>query len=375
MLNYQPEFFNGVLGVKSILYYLFITVSAIFCSYFVYPTIIYLSYLKRLAQPPNARSSHTKKTPVLGGVGIFIGFIISGAIGLFLLHPHLNLLVLIAVFFGCFILFGVGITDDILPIRAMKKLITQILVATFIVLVTKNEIASLQGLFGIYELPKLVAIIFTVFVYIIIINGFNLIDGIDGLAGLQTIVLTGLFGSYFAMNNRFTLTLLACCLFGAMLTFLYFNFSKRRKIFMGDSGTLFVGFLIAYFAVASLNIASQVKHYELKNSAVLVMSILSYPLIDTLRVFAIRIYHKRSPFSPDRNHLHHVLIDMGIKHSHASIYITIYTVLITALALSLNYLGINVHFIIMVAIVVACLVVLLKIKSVKNNRVALDKTN
>ena len=142
---------------------------------------------------------------------------------------------------------------------------------------------------------------------------------------------------------------------------------------MGDSGTLFVGLLIAYFAVAALKIATVSEFDGFRNSAVLVMSILSYPLIDTLRVFAIRIYNKRSPFSPDRNHLHHVLIDMGLKHSHASICITMYTLVITALSLSLSYLGINVHFIIMIAIVIGCLIVLLEIKQLQHRKATINQ--
>lgn len=365
MLNLESELLDGVVNIKQIISYLIITGSAFICSYFVYPTIIYLSHIKRLSQEPNERSSHVKKTPVLGGIGIFIGFIMSAAIGLFLLHQNLNLLNLIVVFFSCFALLVVGLKDDILPVKPLQKLAIQILVASFIVLITKNTINSPQGLFGVYELHNTVSICFTIFVFVIIINAFNLIDGIDGLAGLQSLISTGLFGIYFAVNNRITLTLLACSLAGALIAFLFFNLSNRRKIFMGDSGSIFVGLLIAYFSVAALKTSTVTPLYEFKNSAVLVMSVLCYPLVDTLRVFIIRICNKRSPFSPDRNHLHHILIDLGLRHRHASICISMFTIIITVISLSLNHLDINSHFIIMVSIVLACIITVSALKNYK----------
>lgn len=366
MFNFRPESFNEIISFQSIIVFMIITGTAFVCAYFVYPIIIYLSHVKRLSQAPNERSSHTMITPVLGGIGIFIGFIFSAAVGLFFLLPNLNLLVLVTIFLSSFALFVIGLKDDILPTKALKKLIAQIIVASFIVFITKNEINSLQGLFGIYELPELVSSIFTVFVFVVIINGLNLIDGIDGLAGLQSIVIMLMFGVYFALNNEFTLTLIACCLVGALIAFLFFNFSSQRKIFMGDCGSIFVGFIIAYFAVAALNVDTKmVCEYELKNSAVIVMSILSYPLLDTLRVFIIRIYAKSSPFSPDRNHMHHLLIDMGMKHRNASVGITLYTIILTSVAISLNFLEVNQHFFTMAFIVVVCISVVLIICRLK----------
>lgn len=368
MFNFQPEYFNGTIGLVPLAIYILITGVAFFCAYYVYPTIIYLSHIKNLSQAPNTRSSHTVKTPVLGGVGIFIGFLLSAAMGFFLLHPNLNLLTFIAVFLGCCMLFIVGLKDDILPIRALVKLMAQIGVSCFIICITKNEIASLQGLFGIYEMPSIMVGILTVFVYVVIINGFNLIDGIDGLAGLQSIMLSSMFGIYFAINNLFTITLLACCLLGALIAFLYFNFSKRRKIFMGDSGSIFVGFLMAFFTVFALKMTEENTVLYIKNSAVVIMSMLSYPLIDTLRVFSIRMYNRCSPFAPDRNHLHHVLIDLGIRHRNASIGINLYTLTVTGLALSLNFLEINTHFIIMTLIVITSVGILLLISRLKNKK-------
>lgn len=363
MLQTNLELFSNLIVIKTLSSYVLTVFAAFICAYLAYPLIVFLGHSKKLHAMPNERSSHKRQTPFLGGVGLFMGFMIASSIGIMFLHPQLNLLTLVAVYIACFTLFLIGLKDDIIPTRATVKLVLEILVGVFVITVTHNQVLSLQGLAGISMLPIWGSFVFSLFVMVVIINALNLIDGIDGLAGVQSLIFTICFGAYFALNNRVTLAILSCCLGGALIAFLFFNLSNKRKIFMGDSGSIFVGFLMAYFAIAFLNMnSSEITRLPLQNSPVVIMSLLSYPLLDTLRVFTIRLLDKRSPFSPDRNHIHHLIIDLGLSHKAATVSIAIFTIAMTSISIALSHLEINLHLFVMIAIAGSAVLALLFLK-------------
>ncbi|RTE51732.1 undecaprenyl/decaprenyl-phosphate alpha-N-acetylglucosaminyl 1-phosphate transferase [Arenibacter aquaticus] len=308
-----------------------------------YPTIILVVRSKNLMDEPGDRSAHTHKTPTLGGVVAFIAFALS--LVLLALPCKLGieqLLQLLTILAATLILMSIGVKDDLIGLSPLKKFGMQAFAAALCVLFIDLRILSFQGLFGLYELPYIASILLTVFVFMLVINAFNLIDGIDGLAGTIGIVCSLAFGGFFFLNQRQAMILVSFTLVGALIGFLCFNTSAKRKIFMGDSGSMFIGFLLAYQAVSFLayNTTALSPAVWVK-APIMAMAILSYPLLDTLRVFIIRIYHKRSPFSADRNHIHHRLLNLGFPHIKASLIIGCLNILAIVLALLIQELDIN----------------------------------
>jgi UDP-N-acetylmuramyl pentapeptide phosphotransferase/UDP-N-acetylglucosamine-1-phosphate transferase len=195
---------------------------------------------------------------------------------------------------------------------------------------------------GLEELPYWVSVVFSIFVYIAVTNAFNLIDGLDGLAGTVGVIVSASFGTYYLLNERYLMVVVAFALIGALLGFLRFNLSESRKIFMGDSGSMFLGFLLAYQAISFLEFnTSAAALYPVAKAPILAMAILSFPILDSIRVFIIRIAQKRSPFSADRNHIHHRLLELNLTHIKATLVIALINLLVIALALVVNKLYIN----------------------------------
>ncbi|RYG03166.1 MAG: undecaprenyl/decaprenyl-phosphate alpha-N-acetylglucosaminyl 1-phosphate transferase, partial [Chitinophagaceae bacterium] len=176
------------------------------------------------------------------------------------------------------------------------------------------QIRSMHGLLGLYELPEMFSLLLTYFTIIVIINSFNLIDGIDGLAGSLGLMATTIFGFYFLKQEMYSYSILSFATAGAVSAFLIFNF-QPAKIFMGDTGSMLIGLINAILVVKFINVADGPEAgISIVAAPAIGFAILMIPLLDTLRVFAIRIFNRRSPFSPDRNHVHHLLLDKGLSH-------------------------------------------------------------
>ncbi len=281
------------------------------------PVIINFCDLLNLKEVPNLRSAHKELTPKFGGVAIFAGILIGH-----FLWPHLNtqedayLTSLSAV--GLTILFFLGLKDDLFMLDPTKKLLLQIVAASTMVLLGGLKITHFFGIFGMGNLPDFISIPFSIFIFIALINAINLIDGVDGLAGGVGFIASVSFGAWFLMNGYFSMASLAFSLSGGLLGFLRFNFSKTSKIFMGDTGSLIVGFLLSFFALEFIRINAE--YYVTKNpnvffnAPVFAVILLIVPIFDTLRVFLIRILNGHSPFKADRNHMHHIFLDNGMSH-------------------------------------------------------------
>jgi UDP-N-acetylmuramyl pentapeptide phosphotransferase/UDP-N-acetylglucosamine-1-phosphate transferase/protein involved in polysaccharide export with SLBB domain len=308
-------------------------------SYTSLPVIINISNEKDLMAKISDRSSHIKKTPTLGGVGIFMGFILSFTI-FGTLFKNVQTYELIG---ATFVLFFLGLKDDILVLPAKTKLKVQIAISLLSVLSSNLTINSFYGFLGIYELNSFTAIGITTFVFVLLINAYNLIDGIDGLASIVAICF--LFASclIFYNANMINMCIISIIALGPIVAFLQFNFSKKQKIFMGDTGSMIVGFLMSYLLINLLNIKGLNygnQHYQI--NPVLFISLLFYPLLDTTRVFLIRIFiYRKNPFSADQNHIHHRLIKLGFKHWQTSIFVGISTILLTIISILINRININ----------------------------------
>lgn len=319
----------------------------------MFPAIICLANEKNLMAVPEARSIHTKMTPNLGGVGIFIAFsltimILGGLINFGRSYVNQLLLLLAAVT----IMFFLGVKDDLIGISPRKKIIGQIMAAIIVVLFTDVRIHNLDGLFGISELPYFISIVISILVFVFIINAFNLIDGIDGLAGTIAIIASTVFGFFFMFQENRVLMLVSFILVGALLAFLRFNFSEKNKLFMGDSGSLFIGFLLTYQSISFLqmNITKNICD-PMPNKPVLILAVLALPILDTLRVFIIRVMQKRSPFSADKNHIHHCLLDLDLSHKQGTLVLALANVFVIGVAFVTRNLNINIQFLTIIAII------------------------
>ncbi|MCM4174106.1 undecaprenyl/decaprenyl-phosphate alpha-N-acetylglucosaminyl 1-phosphate transferase [Arenibacter sp. TNZ] len=316
----------------------------------MYPVIIYLVKSKNLMDEPIDRSMHTAKTPTLGGVGMFITFSLTLiTAGMLLGLSQEDLLKLLSLLAATITLMFLGIKDDPLGLAPKKKFIIQALAATLVIVLTDVRIASCYGLLGMEELPYLASVVFSIFVFLAVINAFNLIDGIDGLAGTIAIIVSASFGVFYFLNGRYLMVAVSFALIGALIGFLRYNLSEKRKIFMGDCGSMFVGFLLAYQAISFLEFnAKEVTPYTIQVAPIMAMAILSFPILDTVRVFIIRIAQKRSPFSADSNHIHHRMLDMGLSHKRATVILAIINILVIALAVLIKDLYINLQLYILV---------------------------
>lgn len=316
-----------------------------FVSYSSFPIIIKISKIKGLMHEPGARCSHTTKTPNLGGIGIFLG-VITALTFIGSIMSYNNLLCLIG---ATVLLLFTGLRDDLVDMSPINKLIGQIIASLFIILISDIRIHSFFGVFGIEVLPYFISVIFTLFVFVLIINAFNLIDGVDGLAGSIGIITSVLFGIFFYSNGNHSMFFISISLIGALSTFLVFNFSKTKKVFMGDTGSMIVGFLLAYQGVSFLRMTHNVEMFlAISNPPALIIAIFSFPLMDTLRVFVIRLIKGRSPFSADRNHIHHNLLDLGLKHWEISVVAVFFVFVMAAITYNLDNFGLHTSLLVLV---------------------------
>src|SRR3984893_4888953 len=299
------------------------------------PVIINVADMKKLFDMPDARKIHQVAITPLGGIGIFAGFVFGCLLTInFKYSSEFQYLIAASM-----VNFFLGLKDDILVISPIKKFIGQVLTAFLIIYYGRIQIRSMHGFFGIHELPEMFSLILTYFAVIVIINSFNLIDGVDGLAGSLGLMSSVLFGIYFLKVDMPSYYILAFSLSGSLLAFLIFNF-QPAKIFMGDTGSLLIGAVNAILVIKFINTASETDIvFPLASSPAIGFTILMIPLLDTLRVFAIRIFKRRSPFSSDRNHIHHLLLDKGLSHRAITLILVTANLLFMVLTYSLRSLG------------------------------------
>jgi UDP-N-acetylmuramyl pentapeptide phosphotransferase/UDP-N-acetylglucosamine-1-phosphate transferase len=306
-------------------------------TYLGIPIVVKGAKYKSLYAESTSRASHEKPIPVLGGVAIFAGFILStnvvaGA------YFNFELSYLIT---GLIVIFIVGLKDDMMGGKPWKKLLGQILAVLIICILGDVRITNLYGFLGIGDIPYFISLLLTLFVMIVIINGFNLIDGIDGLASGGGILISFILGSWFYVTHNIACAVMCSALAGSLIAFLYFNvFGKKNKIFLGDTGSLTVGLVLGVLVVRFLELEPSAKGIAVINSApAFAISLFIIPLFDTLRVFIIRIAQGKSPFHADYQHLHHHLLQLGFSHLQSTIILLSFNLVFTIICYLLQDLG------------------------------------
>jgi UDP-N-acetylmuramyl pentapeptide phosphotransferase/UDP-N-acetylglucosamine-1-phosphate transferase len=316
---------------------------------FATPSFIKVAEIKNLFdEPGEARKLHKKRIPSMGGVMIFAATLFS-----FLICFPSEDIGYVKYLIPCIIvMFFIGIKDDIIGTAAVKKLIGHLLVAFIMVLMAEIKITSLYGIFEVRELPDWASISLSIFTYVVIINSFNIIDGVDGLAGGVGCIASIAFGVWFLLVGSTVDAIIAFSLAGALLGFLRFNFYPAN-IFMGDSGSLIVGLIICVLAIRVIEYDVSAIPSDMKgiSKPIFAMSVLSYPLLDTFRIFVYRMIKGTSPFQADSNHIHHRLLKLGLNHAKTVGVIYLFNMCLIIYSVLVKNLNTSITFIILALIV------------------------
>ncbi len=323
--------------------YFFAFFTSFIIAYLLIPKIIHIAKKNGYYDIPGERASHENKIPFFGGIGIFVGIAVAMlAAGMLLIETegiHLEPLVILTALFFIFI---VGILDDLSSFSPTKKMIGQLIAIFIIYYYGDFQITKMYGVWGInVNLPDWISLLFTAFTVIVITNAYNLIDGIDGLAGGVGIIASTTFGIINLMISNHEMAILSFVLTGSLLAYLKYNFCPAR-IFMGDAGSLVVGFILSVLAIDLIRTGFTFNEIHYSHGGVLMaISILAIPLFDSLRVFVIRSLQGNPPLYADRNHIHHALIDLEFSHKKTAIIIYIASVIMIFLSLLLLEMNIN----------------------------------
>ncbi|MFI5150608.1 MAG: glycosyltransferase family 4 protein [Bacteroidia bacterium] len=326
------------------------------------PALIKVAILKRLFdEPGDERKLHKRMVPTIGGIIIFAGTIF--AFSLWFPSEKIDDLKMLQssvkdfkyVISTVLILFFVGVKDDIIGTAPIKKLVAHVIVGMILVQMAEIKLTSMHGIFGITELPGWGSVFVSLFTYIVVVNAFNLIDGVDGLAAGVGVIAALAFGAWFFTAGDLVMAALAVALAGSLVAFLIFNFNPA-KIFMGDSGSLSIGLIICVLAIKMVQTThlDSIMHSPLAyvHKPIFAMCVLVYPLVDTLRIFVYRTVRGMSPFSADRNHLHHLLIDGGFSHKQTVLIIYMCNIGMISLSILLRSLDPTICFCIIGAVAI-----------------------
>jgi len=327
-----------------------IVTSFVIC-FLIIPVIIKYSLEKNLVDIPGRRKIHKKITPSMGGIAIFLGFIISSIIWIDI--PELKEVRFIPM--ALFIVFFIGVRDDLVPLRPFMKIIGQVMAAGLLIFLFDLRLRSMYGLLGIYDIPYIISFIITTFTIIVITNSFNLIDGLDGLAGTIACISLVAFGVSFFLIGESVLATISFCMLGAVIGFLFFNW-QPSKIFMGDTGALVIGMMLSILAIHFIDSHHSLPEghpYKFKASVSGAVCMIIIPLADTLRIFILRLTRKQSPFKPDKSHIHHNFVRLGFSHGASSIILGIIQVVFILLAVLGSQVNDNYM---LLGIIIICLV-------------------
>ncbi|HSG68302.1 MAG TPA: MraY family glycosyltransferase [Bacteroidales bacterium] len=306
------------------------------------PPIVRVARAKRIFDVTDERKVHTLSVPTLGGIAIFIAVSITTALfssGYPTPDHHYVYAAMVTLFF-------VGIKDDIVFINPRTKFIIQLLVAIMLVGLGGYSLNNWQGVLAMFKVAPILGNIVTVALIVLLINAYNLIDGIDGLASGLGLMASLFFGIWFYINGIYIYALFSLSLAGALIGFMRFNlFGKQYKIFMGDTGSLLLGLMMAMQVVWFINMnLDKGLPYHVNNAPALALAIVAVPLIDALRVFILRLARGKSPFSPDQSHVHHRMLNFFPRHIHTTILMVFMNLMLVAIAVLLDYSRLSVNY-------------------------------
>lgn len=286
------------------------------------PGIVIISKRKNLYDEAGGRKPHKGNIPRTAGLTFFPTFILSYSVSFIIAEltgswnwinmqkDNAEIGMLLA---GLSLLFMMGFVDDLIGVSWRRKFLVQFLAALMPVIAGLN-ITNLDGLFGIYELPPIVGCILTVFVVILLVNAYNLIDGIDGLCSSISFYAIILLGTWFYVHNITRYALASASIAGITAVYFYYNTTHTRfRTFMGDTGSTNLAYIIAFLALAFYNNNVEDPNIDWHPLSIL-FGLTSLPLLDTVRVFTVRILKGLSPFHADKRHIHHKLLELGLTH-------------------------------------------------------------
>jgi UDP-GlcNAc:undecaprenyl-phosphate GlcNAc-1-phosphate transferase len=290
---------------------IFSLITTFLITYVAIPKVIFFAEKLRLLDEAGIRASHKGSVPIFGGIAIFTGIIFSLLFWADIENIQYLLVSILIVFF-------VGVIDDLLVLSPFKKIVGQVIAISIIIFFGDLQIDNMHGVLGVYDLPIWIGTLFTIFVVIVITNAYNLIDGVDGLAGGIGVISSFSFGVIALLMGQSDMAIVAFTLMGALLAFLKYNLYPA-KIFMGDTGSLVVGLILSILAINIIRYGLVAETIKLPNKGpLLAIAILAIPLFDSLKVFVVRVFKRKHPLSPGREHIHHTLLDLGFGHKKTS---------------------------------------------------------
>lgn len=300
---------------------------SIVCGFIFIPIIIHFCLDKKLYDQPDYRKIHKNPIPRLGGISFVPSMLTVSVIVLFIMNHNNGKAMHVSLWslyfcISLFIIYFVGIIDDLIGLNATVKFSIEIIAAAIMPL-SGLYANNLYGLFGIHDIPFMIAAPLTILVMVFTCNAINLIDGIDGLAASLTIIALAGFFTCFLKEDMSYYYIMIISLIGVLVSYLYYNMfgsiEKKRKIFMGDSGSLSLGFILGFLAI---KYCMNTPDYPYASSRIMwSWTFLAVPCFDVVRVFFYRIIHGQSPFHPDKNHIHHKLMACGLSQHQALIVI------------------------------------------------------
>lgn len=294
------------------------------------------------------RKNHRGQISRLGGIAIFLSFTVTVLFfSPWIRYEGANFLIV-----ACFMLGAMGLKDDVYGTGLITKLFLQVSVAIILVFFGGYQLTSLYGVLGVGELNVFWGSLFSVILIIFLSNIFNLIDGIDGLATSIGILACACFGVLFALMDQEPYALISFALFGTLLSFLRFNWFPA-KIFMGDTGSLLIGLITSILAIKfiELNKMDSMETPMFSSAPSIAVAILIVPIFDALRIFAVRIFKRKSPFHGDRNHTHHRLQKLGFEPDKIVVVMVLLNVLIVLSVFLLQNLG---NFVLICLMIFTC---------------------
>ena len=296
------------------------------------PVVVRIAKAKGFVVRPNKRMSHTGEVPNVGGLNICFSFMLT-----YLLFEFNQMSQSQFFLIGLFAIMAVGFIDDVLILTPIAKILGETLAGIALIGFADIRLTHLHGIFGIEQIGIIPSYLLSLFVLLAIINAINLIDGVDGLASGLGMLYCIFFAIYFHLAGEISWSILGICMVGALAVFFIYNvFGNREKIFMGDSGSLLLGYLLTAFVFhfCEINAYHEVPEVlHMSAAPAVAICVLTVPIFDTIRVSLTRIKQHRSPFEPDKNHIHHLLLRTGLNHIQTTCVLLSVSVLFIGLAI------------------------------------------